>query len=201
MKKRTYHQNCYLAQAGDFLGERWTLLIFRELLIQPCRFKDLNTYLAGMGTNLLSQRLKELELCAMVEKLNPADKRSAYRLTAKGREVEGVVLELIRWGAGNLPLEKEGRHYHHWDLLAMKALFSPGHCRAEYTIQFSCEPLTAWVAARQQDGGFIFSFALGEAESAELVLAMTITDFRQQVLEGKFRDDPGLSAFIDCFNP
>lgn len=200
MKKRTYQQNCYLAQAGDFLGERWTLLILRELLIQPCRFKDLNTYLAGMGTNLLTLRLKELEQCAMVEKLNPEDKRSPYQLTAKGREVETVILELIRWGAGTLPLEKTGKHYHHWDLLAMKALFSPGYCQTEITLQFACDDLTAWVATREQDGVFAFSFVIGKAESADITLSMTIADFQQQVLAGKFRDDARLSGFIGCFN-
>ncbi|WDE00578.1 winged helix-turn-helix transcriptional regulator [Thalassomonas actiniarum] len=201
MKKRTYQQNCYLAQAGDFLGERWTLLIFRELLIQPCRFKELNTYLAGMGTNLLSQRLKELEQCDMVAKLNPEDKRSAYRLTEKGRELEGVILELIRWGAGALPLEKEGRHFHHWDLLAMKALFSPRHCRAGITIQFACEELTAWVATEQLGGAFALNFAIGMAEDADIELAMTIADFQQQALAGKYHHDARLNAFIACFNP
>ena len=105
MKKRMYHQNCYLAQASDVLTERWTLLIFRELLIQPCRFKDLNTWLAGMGTNLLAQRLKELEQQGMIEKQRPQEKRSPYQLTTKGRQVESVILPLIRWGGEFLTLE------------------------------------------------------------------------------------------------
>jgi len=111
-----------------------------------------------------------------------------------------VVLELIRWGAGALPLEDEGQHFHHWDLLAMKALFSPRHCTAAMTIQFTCEELTAWVATREQEGAFTLTFSLGQAESADITLAMTIADFREQVLAGKYREDPRLSAFIACFN-
>ncbi len=100
--KRSYKQNCALALASDVLCERWTLLIFRELLIRPCRFKDLNEVLVGMGTNLLSNRLKELEQADLIEKQNPEDKRSHYQLTPLGQSVEPIILQLIVWGNTHL---------------------------------------------------------------------------------------------------
>ena len=61
MPERNYNQNCALARASDLLGERWTLLIVRDLLISPRRFGDLETRLKGMGTNLLAKRLKDMQ--------------------------------------------------------------------------------------------------------------------------------------------
>ena len=207
MKKRSYHQRCYLAQASDFLGERWTLLIFRELLIQPCRFKDLQRYLEGMGTNLLTQRLKELERYGMIEKQNPQEKRSPYQLTIKGRSVEAVVLPLILWGSGFSPFEQEGLHFPHWDLLAMKALFLPKNCHQAMTIQFCSAELEAWVAIAKNaavfelnDGlSFTLTHGMGKVEHADVLLPMTIAEFQQQVQLGNYQDDVLLKHFIRCF--
>ena len=195
-----YHQNCYLAQASDVLTERWTLLIFRELLIQPCRFKDLNTWLAGMGTNLLAQRLKELEQQGMIEKQRPQEKRSPYQLTTKGRQVESVILPLIRWGGEFLTLEKGGKHFHHWDLLAMKAFFLVQNCRQNITVQFACDELMAWVALSAQELITPFTFALGETKNADIVLPLTISQFQQQIQAGEYQHDALLTEFINCFN-
>ena len=120
--KRSYKQNCSLALTADLLCERWTLLIFRELLIRPCRFKELNQVLDGMGTNLLSNRLKELEIEGFIQKQDISDKRTAYELTAKGIGIEPIIFSLINWGHSHLKGNEEFKHQDHWDLLAMRAM-------------------------------------------------------------------------------
>jgi DNA-binding HxlR family transcriptional regulator len=95
--KRAYHQYCGLAVALDVLGERWTLLIVRELLLGPRRYSDLLADLPGLGTNLLADRLKFL-----VDKgvIRQCQSRPAYELTEAGTRLRPVVLDLTRWGFG-----------------------------------------------------------------------------------------------------
>lgn len=98
--KRAYHQYCGLAAALDVLGERWTLLIVRELLLGPRRYSDLLADLPGLGTNLLADRLKFL-----VDKgvIRQSPSRPAYELTEAGALLRPVVLDLTRWGFGFTP--------------------------------------------------------------------------------------------------
>src|SRR5579864_5088729 len=99
---RSYGQYCAVAMALDVLGDRWTLLIVRELLLQGgCRYTDLQRGLPGVATNLLSERLKELEEHGLVrrEVAPPPVATTLYHLTEAGREVEPVVRALGRWGA------------------------------------------------------------------------------------------------------
>ncbi|MEO0398583.1 MAG: helix-turn-helix domain-containing protein [Pseudomonadota bacterium] len=95
---RTYNQECVLAYALDLLGERWTLLIFRELFLGPVRFGDLHAALPGIGTNLLSKRLKELEEAGLVISATP-EARSKYRLTDKGEDLRPMMREFMFWAA------------------------------------------------------------------------------------------------------
>lgn len=196
MKKRSYKQNCSLALASDVLCERWTLLIFRELLIQPCRFKQLNTWLGGMGTNLLAQRLKELEAEGFIGKKDPEDKRSAYQLTTKGLDIEPIVMSLINWGHGNLTGDDEFNHFHHWDLLAMKALFKPAKCKQPMIVQFESEALTAWVRATSLG----LTYAMGRAEKADITLNMSIADLQNEANKGVTFEQGELQDFIGCFD-
>lgn len=94
---RTYNQECVLAYALDLLGERWTLLIIRELFLGPLRFADLHAALPGLGTNLLSKRLKELEEAGLL--LSPAagEGSSRYRLSEAGEGLRPTVHELMFW--------------------------------------------------------------------------------------------------------
>ena len=196
MNKRDYKQNCSLALASDYLGERWTMLIFRELLIQPCRFKQLNTWLDGIGTNLLTQRLKELESASLISKQSPNDRRSAYCLTEKGKSVEPVVLSLIHWGYFNLDACDGYQHFHHWDLLAMKALFNPKKYKKSMTVQFKTNALTAWVKTTKT--GLVF--AVGESSKPDLVLPITISQLHQGKAEQLVNEQPLLIDFIHCFD-
>ena len=98
--KRNYKQFCPIAYTLDIIGERWTLLIIRELLYGERRFSDLLRALQGIGANLLSQRLKELELKELVirKDLPPPAATHVYGLTEKGKGLKGVMQELAIWG-------------------------------------------------------------------------------------------------------
>ena len=89
MGKRQYNQVCALAVALDVIGERWTLMIIRELLFGARRYSDILRGTPGLGTNLLAQRLKELEAAGLIEqnRLPPPAASSVYELTAYGRQM------------------------------------------------------------------------------------------------------------------
>ncbi len=94
---RTYNQDCILAHALDLLGERWTLLILRDLFLGPQRFGDLQAGLPGIGANLLSKRLKELEEGGLIESVSAGDARGRYRLTETGESLRPAIRSLMKW--------------------------------------------------------------------------------------------------------
>jgi DNA-binding HxlR family transcriptional regulator len=99
-ERKSYGQFCGLARSLDRVGDRWALLIVRELLLGDRTFRDLETALEGISPSLLSQRLTELAADGLVVR-NDAPRRSKgveYRLTEAGRGLEPVIVELIRWG-------------------------------------------------------------------------------------------------------
>ncbi|WP_277605612.1 winged helix-turn-helix transcriptional regulator [Glycomyces sp. L485] len=106
---RTYGDGCPAAHALDLVGERWSLLIVRELLLGPKRFTDLRGGLDGASANVISQRLRELESHGVVtrRRLPPPAASKVYELTEWGRELEGVIVRLLRWGArsAGMPLD------------------------------------------------------------------------------------------------
>jgi DNA-binding HxlR family transcriptional regulator len=97
---RTYGDACAAAHALDLVGERWALLVVRELLLGPKRFSDLRGGLPNAGPNRLSQRLRELEQSGIVRrrKLGPPARSWVYELTDWGRQLEPVLVHLGRWG-------------------------------------------------------------------------------------------------------
>jgi DNA-binding HxlR family transcriptional regulator len=99
--RRTYGDSCGIARALDLTGERWALLIVRELLLGPKRFTDLRAGLSGVSTDVLAQRLRELEGEGLVgrRKLPPPAAARVYELTPRGAELEPVLLALGRWGS------------------------------------------------------------------------------------------------------
>ncbi|HEY1636707.1 MAG TPA: winged helix-turn-helix transcriptional regulator [Acidimicrobiales bacterium] len=98
---RSYQQFCALARALDVIGDRWTLLIVRELLLRPCRYTDLRDGLPGIATNLLAERLRHLEAAGIVrrEEPSPPVATTVYRLTERGEQLRPVIHQLLRWGA------------------------------------------------------------------------------------------------------
>ena len=104
MPTRSYGQFCGFARALEVVGERWALLIVRDLLVSPKRFTDLHRGLPGVPTNVLTERLKELEAAGVVHRrVLPRPASSiVYELTPYGQELEEVVIAIGRWGAKNL---------------------------------------------------------------------------------------------------
>ncbi|HEY2795936.1 MAG TPA: winged helix-turn-helix transcriptional regulator [Micromonosporaceae bacterium] len=101
---RSYSQLCGIATALDLVGDRWALLVVRELVFGPQRFNDLADGLPGIGTNTLSVRLKQLEAAGVVRRhLLPLPERgTAYELTDYGGELRPILLALGRWGARSM---------------------------------------------------------------------------------------------------
>lgn len=117
-----YHQYCSVARSLDVVGDRWTLLIVRELLARPARFTDLRDGLPGIAPNLLSARLKDLQERGVIERrLGP--QAVLYALTPWGEQLREPIEALARWGA---PLMKRGREADsfrpHWLVVALEAL-------------------------------------------------------------------------------
>jgi DNA-binding HxlR family transcriptional regulator len=104
MPRRSYDQYCAIARALDVLGERWTLLIVRELLGGPRRYSDLLADLPGISTDVLAARLREMEGDALITRRPIATRGNswAYDLTLDGRELAPVVESLAGWGSGRL---------------------------------------------------------------------------------------------------
>jgi DNA-binding HxlR family transcriptional regulator len=99
--KRSYGDPCGIARALDVLGERWALLVVRELVLGPKRFTDLRAHLPGLATDVLSQRLRQLEQAGVLHQVAlPAPASGhAYELTERGRDLEPVLHALGRWGS------------------------------------------------------------------------------------------------------
>lgn len=124
MAERSYNQFCSIARALDIIGERWTLLIIRDLVLSPRRFKDLLEGLPGIGTNLLSTRLKKLEQNNIVERtiLPPPAGTTVYQLTDLGKKLEPVILELTTWGLNIIGKKKDDELVkEEWKILAKNA--------------------------------------------------------------------------------
>jgi DNA-binding HxlR family transcriptional regulator len=123
-RKRSYGDQCGIARALDVVGERWALLVVRELLHGPRRFTDLRNGLPGIAPDVLSQRLRDLEEAGVLGRRTleaPAASR-VYELTDRGRALESVLLELGRWGT-EVPLPPEGAFSPDSMMLALRTVF------------------------------------------------------------------------------
>jgi DNA-binding HxlR family transcriptional regulator len=115
---RSYGQYCSIAKALDVVGDRWTLLIIRELLIRgACRYTDLKNGLPGIATNLLSDRIRELESAGLIrrEDAPPPVATTLFQLTEAGAELQPVLDAIGRWGIRYMPEPEEGDEFRsHW---------------------------------------------------------------------------------------
>ena len=129
MPSRSYNQLCRLAYALDIVGERWTILIIRELIAGPRRFTDLIDGLPGISTNLLTERLKDLDQHGVIRRriLPPPAGSAVYELTAVGQALEKSLLELGKWGRQFVPPSMEGVNVLHLGSYALtpKTFFRP----------------------------------------------------------------------------
>ncbi len=137
---RSYGQNCALAKALDVIGDRWTLLIVRELMIRDgCRYTDLRAGLPGIATNLLVDRLKEMEDAGLVEReaAPPPVATTLFRLTARGKHLEPVIAALGRWGAPLLNDAKaKDKFFDHWVILPLR-LYVRDHAPHERPVRLA----------------------------------------------------------------
>ena len=121
---KSYRQYCPVAHALDRVGDRWELLIVRELMLGQRRYTDLAEALPGIGSNILTARLRELEVSGIVRKtkLPPPWAVTVYELTEHGRELDAVLQALARWGARTLGAPEPGDC---WSMYAVHARFRP----------------------------------------------------------------------------
>jgi DNA-binding HxlR family transcriptional regulator len=123
---RSYGQYCGLARALDVVGDRWNLLIVRQLLIAPARYRELLDGLGGVATNLLADRLRDLETAGVVER-RLAEEANAivYALTPWGAELREPIESLIRWSTPLMARGSEGDRFHaEWLVVGLGALFA-----------------------------------------------------------------------------
>lgn len=122
---KSYGQYCALARALDVVGDRWTLLIVRELGVRPCRYTDIRDGLPGIATNLLSDRLRQLEAGGIVTRRDapPPVATTVYELTPHGRGLLPILGEFARWALPEMTRGLEGDTFRsRWLALAVPAL-------------------------------------------------------------------------------
>jgi DNA-binding HxlR family transcriptional regulator/putative sterol carrier protein len=139
--RRTYGEACAIAHGLDLVGERWALLVVRELLLGPKRFTDLKRGLANASPNVISERLRELERAGVVKRdtLPPPASSRVYALTDWGRELEEIVISLGHWAARSPSLPHEGAMGADSIMLALKGRFDSDAAeglRASYELRF-----------------------------------------------------------------
>jgi DNA-binding HxlR family transcriptional regulator len=174
---RKFDQYCPVAHALSLVGERWSLLIVRELMHGPKRYTDLAHGLPGIGTNILAARLKELEGCGIVEKrtLPPPAASTVYELTEYGAELREAMYALARWGARTIgPPGPDDELYPEWGVNALPALFVAEAARGlteTYSLVVEGDAFTARVA----DG--VLEPSMGVAEDADMVVETDMETF------------------------
>ena len=167
---RSYAQLCGIATALDVIGDRWTTLVVRDLLLGPLRFGDLAQGLPGIGTNTLAARLKHLEASEVVQRrlLPMPDRGTVYELTEYGRELEPILMALGRWGTksmGRLPSNVASRS--RWLVAAMLA-FHDGSKRIARPTTWELRLSDSAFTARAE--GTNLTVTAGAPESADLVI-------------------------------
>ena len=160
MTMRTYGQYCGVARALELVGERWALLIVRDLILGPRRFTDLQRGLRTIPSNVLSSRLKELEAGGVIERraLPRPEGGVVYELTEYGRQLESVVVDLLIWGMKSLgePSPNDSFSANSF-LLGLRVAFRPA----------AAQDLEATYEIRLQDSVFTVRVANGRVELAD----------------------------------
>lgn len=179
---RSYRDACGIARALDVVGDRWALLVIRDLLLGPQRFTDLRAGLPGVSPDVLSQRLRELEEAGVLarRRLPPPAASQVYELTARGRALEPVLLELGRWGAG-APFPKDVIAFGPDSaMLALKTVFDPS------------------AAAGRAGGPEIYEFRFGEERFQARVErgALSITRGAPEAPHATIETDPATLAAV-----
>ncbi|HET9143216.1 helix-turn-helix domain-containing protein, partial [Actinophytocola sp.] len=168
MTRRPYGQYCGLARAMEVLGERWSALIIRDLLVSPRGFTALHKGIPRIPEVLLGTRLRELERAGIVQHTTAPDGETTYAVTGYGRELEDVVLRLGRWGARMLGDPRPEDIVTPDSLvMALRATFRPEHATG-VTAGFELHVAETIVHARIVDGAL--HAGAGPLPDADLVI-------------------------------
>jgi DNA-binding HxlR family transcriptional regulator len=184
-RTRTKLDGCGIAHASDLLGQRWALLVVRELLLGPKRFTDLRMGIPDISPNVLGQRLRELEESGIVRrrKLAPPAAVQVYELTEWGRDLEPAVLALGRWASRSPSFPEDAELGPDSLVLALKSTFQPEKAEgvnASYELRFEEMPFEISVKGSE------FAAARREPENPDAVIT-TDPDTLARVV---FRGDP-----------
>ncbi|WP_426513241.1 winged helix-turn-helix transcriptional regulator [Dactylosporangium sp. McL0621] len=182
--RRAYDDPCGIARALNLVGERWALLIVRELMLGPKRFSDLRRGLPGASQSVLTQRLGELEDAGVLarRRLGPPVGAAVYELTEQGRALDPVLLALSNWGSRR-PLTSAEQLSVDALVMAMRSTYS-GH-DGELTIALTVDgdELTAVVRAGRLD------IARRSAAEADATISTTASRLRAALFTGAALDD------------
>jgi len=193
--KRSYGEACRFAYALDVVGERWALLVVRELLLGPKRFTDLRAGLPHASSNILSERLRDLEQGGVIKrrKLPPPAASTVYELTEWGRELEPVVTKLGAWGARS-PIPPDSQEIGPDSIvLALRSLFDPqlaGELDATYELRIGEETFRVEIASGEVDLG------RGSAENPAARIAVADAPTFGAVLGGQLPLDEALASGV-----
>jgi DNA-binding HxlR family transcriptional regulator len=181
---RTYGEACAAAHALDLVGERWALLVVRELVLGPKRFTDLRAGILHASPNVLAQRLRDLERAGIVRrrKLPPPAGSWVYELTEWGAELEPVIVQLGRWGARSPLRPRDAGMSLDSLILALRTMFDPqaaGELSASYELRLGEERFSAAV----RDGRF--ELDRGPAENPDASVETDPATFAALVFEGE----------------
>jgi DNA-binding HxlR family transcriptional regulator len=168
-RTRSADDGCGIAHASDLLGQRWALLVVRELLLGPKRFTDLRAGIPDISPNVLGQRLRELEGSGIVRRrrLAPPAAVQVYELTAWGRELESAVLSLGRWASTSPSFPRGAPMGPDSLVLALKSTFDPAKAEGlegSYELRLGEIPFKITLKAGE------FEASRGEAESPDAVI-------------------------------
>lgn len=206
---KRFDQYCPMAHALSLVGERWSLLVVRELLHGPKRYTDLAHGLPGIGTNILAARLRDLEQVGVVEKrkLPPPAASTVYELTEYGAGLNEALYALARWGARSLgPPTSKDDLYPEWGVNAFPALFNADAARGlteTYVLKIDGDVFTA----RVENGSL--EATVGAADDADAVIEVDMGTFfaltageleaRDAVKCGRARAEGDPDALERCF--
>jgi DNA-binding HxlR family transcriptional regulator len=197
---RRYEQYCPMAHALDLVGDRWALLIVRELMHGPKRYTDLVEHLHGIGTNILAARLRDLETHGVVTRrtLPPPAASKVYELTDYGRELRPAMRELALWGARSLgPPTAHDELFEGWLANAMDIVMAPLAPAGRF--EFRAGPETAGLVDGEVVDGPIDDADVVVEGDAEGIYSLFVERCLDRVtIEG---DERLLEALLDAAPP
>jgi DNA-binding HxlR family transcriptional regulator len=192
MTPRNYGQACSLAGALDRIGERWSLLIVRELLLGPLRFSDLDRAVGGAPTDVLTKRLRGLEREGIVERreLGPPASGVAYELTDLGRGLDRPIIELARWGLNFFQLDEVDELEASWLPNSLRVVLRPP-AEARMTLQlrsvgnsFRMRVADGWIDAERGEVADPDLTLAGEPRAVAAAVVLGHVDPERVTIEG-----------------